>query len=239
MGGLILSERIKGPMYEALIDYGKKAKVSAENRKRWIEIVTKEKYAEHTVITFDMLPNVLDVLSLSVKELYGLMGVDMQYPDDDFEELCAICDLLPKDILDRIIRGLSKIVPSFYHECGNQGFPSKRIIEFHRRIRANRKERLVGNDDEVISLRSAYNGMPRVRPERFPEVAVKRRMSMHWILGGHENMIVYGSKSETNTIMDLYSFLSAKNQMFFMEMMRNSFRNSNIENHSVSLLSDV
>lgn len=208
-------ERIRGPLYDHLLSL--MLSLEDEETSRKASDIVSAGYGES--ISYRKLPEYLSVLSLTVREMYAGIGVSVEFPSPEFEEVCLLCEEMPIEIRSRIHEVLYRMVPS-WHEEVMRNFPSVRLYKLFQRTRLGRSDRLSESEAGVVERKGVYNASPHIRPEKFPELSVQYGVSLRWVLGGDRRLIVYGSAPETDDVLELFSFLQPSQRDNFLQLLR-------------------
>lgn len=212
------AERVDSDIQEALYNKLKSQDIQAldlfkkkhMSRSKSAKPKTKE-------LTYDMLPELLNIAKLSVKDMYELIGILIMWPDKDAEELCNICDSLPIEIQEKIKETAMKIAPDFWRKSPEalEAQPTKRAMMILERqyYRSNRRTLEDGKvTPELLKVWEEPKHTTTLKTIDFPAIAQNFEVPLHWLLRLDENSLVLAKSPVTEHIMSAYLFMSSLNK---------------------------
>lgn len=213
MPELVLEEKIRGKMRTELLKYINSRVDPQPEKKQIMNIVAAR---GQTGLTFSRLPEILDMLSLSLRDYYRMVGVEIVFPNEKFQEVYEICEKLSDDTLDRIYNTLVELTPSWWSEFPSI-MPSERTYQYFNHILAQEQMSYKNELGPGILTQAYSNKVAGIYPEKYPEISVKWGISLHWLLGFDAHFPVYGKNPKIDVILDGYSFLAESKRDLFLE----------------------
>lgn len=168
-------------------------------------------------LTYDMLSELLQIAKLSLKDMYLLVGVTVEWPDKNAKELCESCDRLPLQLLEKIKDTALGIAPDFWWNSLEivNAQPTRRAMmilerKYYRSSRRNMEDGKV--TPQLMKVWEDQKFRTTLKTVDFPEIAKNFEVPLQWLLRLDANTRVLAKKTVTETIMSAYLFMSPSNR---------------------------
>ena len=194
------SERVGKTDKENIVDLMKKQPLDKES-KAWAE-TRSQSYGKS--LTYGEFEEVMDRSGLTVRDLFGAMGVEIVWPNETFRTIAEICEKLPQETLEKVRDMVVKTVPNWCWAI-NEEKPSLKLMEASIRRTVMLRERTKSGKDPLAKRKS--NRLVRLKPQEMVDESARMGISMHWVLNLKPKYLIYGTKPEIEEILDGFSFM--------------------------------
>lgn len=203
------------PEQEKALDDLFKRPEYADKVEEWQKFKDKY-YKKH--ISYSALPEALQIAGIRGKQLYELVGQDIDFPNANMRELAECCLLMEDDLCKKICDTMYAISPDWWK---NFVFDSPKprllwaaVIEH----KVSNEQKKGGQFKDVFNVYRAYDKIPA---KKFPTLSELTGVSLHWIFGLPNNIPFYTKSPIVDEILVAYGFLSDRLQEIMLEHVRN------------------
>lgn len=136
-------------------------------------------------LSYQMLPELLDVAGINIRDMYGLVGIEVDWINPESKKLGEACDKLPPNELEAVKRLAFTLAPGFWRETEVLKLhPTRRAILIFDRLTSVRDSG--GSSDKRVTPALKHVSYDRkytttLKTVDFPEIAKRFGVSLHWL----------------------------------------------------------
>lgn len=189
---------------------------SSEKLTKWIDSRSKE---FGIALTYADLSEAMDLSGLTVRELFRAVGVEIGWPSETFRVVAKICEVLPQKILEKVRDCVVSTVPSW---CWiEEEKPSLKLVEASMRRTVMLRERGdSGRAEDAPLAKRKCNRLIRLKPQGLVDESIRMGISMHWVLNLKPQYCIYGTRAESEEILDGFSFMQPRFRKSFVTALK-------------------
>ncbi len=217
------AERIDTEMQNAVYDYILKNQKNEPAKMHNLRVnqleefkkrhLSKCKSAERKTkeVTYDMLSELMQIADIDLKTVYSLVGIDIEWPNEDAAEMCDLCDNLPEDIRKKVKETAKEVAPSFWWDNEEiiNAQPTRRAISlFERKFYRSERRDNEAVTPELLKVWADQKFSTSLRTIDFPAISKNLEAPLHWLLRLDDNIKSLAEHSDTEQIMTSYLFMS-------------------------------
>lgn len=181
-----------------------------------------EKGRVERLLNYDSLSDILRIWGLNGRKALENMGVEMDWPSQEFQTVAELCDGFDGQAMERVTRSAFALASDWWQsEEIRKAQPSERAKALLRSKvpfseQKNAPEMLKRAIDDT-------RGTTSIPISAFNEIAAYLQVSPHWLLRFAPDVALLGSRAATDVILDAFSFMPGEARRIFIDAL-NTYR---------------
>ena len=170
------------------------------------------------LLNYDSLSDILRIWNLNGKKALEIMGVEMDWPSQDFQTVAGLCDELDGQAAERIKLSAFALASDWWQKP-----------EIRKAQPSDRAKALFRSKGQYSQQKNAPKMLLRAIDDRrgttsipifaFNEIAAYLQVSPHWLLRFAPDVALFGSQAATDVILDAFSFMPGEAKQLFIEVL--------------------
>lgn len=178
-----------------------------------------EKGRVERLLNYGSLSDILRIWDLNGRKALEVMGVEMDWPSQEFQTVARICDELDGQAMERIRSSAFALASEWWqNEEIQKAQPSERAKAL---LRAKVPFSEQKNAPEMLKRATDdTTGMTSIPIFAFNEIATYLQVSPHWLLRFAPDVALLGSQAATDVILDAFSFMPGEAKQIFIDALK-------------------